>query len=364
MNGSGDVPAQQPEAEETTTPAAEVPEIRVDEAEDTQSDGDAIEANEDHDSNGASDAGSAVSGITVGFAHGTFFLMRRPVEYLLSFPPEEEFAANRPRALWKLALNATLRAVQGRTLNWGVLFARRKKRQQYIELLKRRQREPRRVQDVEEAQEWAQVIREIHPDDLHLWRCIVTYQLRRDVVHEYATRNKKVHHLTHNVQYRTVKWRVYRHPTFDIGRRMLKWADDQLQLSQARSTVKTTAGDTDPSGLHCVMCKTSITAPPYWCCLTCNEDTVVCYACKERTEREKEWLYLRGTFALNGTGPHNWSHTLASALLADLEMITAETDQEKAVTMEERIARVEAKLDASNFKLAALENLLRAVLAR
>ncbi|RPD72434.1 hypothetical protein L226DRAFT_154051 [Lentinus tigrinus ALCF2SS1-7] len=180
----GDVPAQQPEAEEIITPAAEVPEIRVDEADDAQPDGDAMNANEDHDDDGSSDAGSSFSGITVGFTHGTFFLMRRPVEYLLSCPPDEEFAANRPRALWKLALNATLRAVQGRTLNWGQLSARRKKRQQYIELLKRRHREPWRGQDVEEAQEWAQLIKEIHPDDLHLWRCIAMYQERRDVIQE------------------------------------------------------------------------------------------------------------------------------------------------------------------------------------
>ncbi|RPD72433.1 hypothetical protein L226DRAFT_154094 [Lentinus tigrinus ALCF2SS1-7] len=155
---------------------------------------------------------------------------------------------------------------------------------------------------------------------------------------------------------------------------MLQWAEDQLQLSQARSAVQTTTGDTaDSSGLHCVVCKTSITAPPYWCCLSCMEDSVVCYACNERIEREKEWLYLRGPFAPSGAGPHNWFHTLVSAPGA--EVITAETDQEKAVTVEERIARVEAKLDATNLKLdasnlkldarlAALEDLLRAVLAR
>ncbi|RPD69592.1 hypothetical protein L226DRAFT_268418 [Lentinus tigrinus ALCF2SS1-7] len=404
---ASDVSAQQPKAEETTTPAAEVPEIRVDEAEDAHSGED---ANEDHDDDGASDAGTAVSGMTVGYIHGTFFLTRRPVEYLISCPPDEEFAANRPRALWKLALNATLRAVQSRTLSWGLLSARRKQRQQYVELLKRRQRGPWRGQDVEDAQEWAQLIKGIHPGDLHLWRCIALYQLRRDVIHDtiycdacrkspitptrftcmncsedavdnsmdlciqcfsanrHVTRDKKVHHPTHNViQYRTMKWRVYRHPTFSVGRDMLKWAEDQLQLSQARSAVQTTVGDTaGSSGLHCVVCKTSITAPPYWCCLTCNEDSAVCYACNERMEREKEWLYLRGTFAPNGTGPHNWSHTLISA--PGPEVITAETDQEKAGTIEERIARVEAKLDASNLKLdarlAALEDLLRAVLAR
>ncbi|RPD68335.1 hypothetical protein L226DRAFT_346944 [Lentinus tigrinus ALCF2SS1-7] len=413
---SGDVPAQQPEvgetatsaegnatpAEENVNSAAEVPEIRADEAEDTHSSED---ANEDHDDDGASDTGTAVSGMTAGFTHGTFFLTRRPVEYLLSCPSDEEFTANRPRALWKLALNATLRAMQSRTLSWGRLSARRKQRQQYVEILlqKRRQPGPWRGQDVEEAQEWTQLIKGIHPDDLHLWRCIATYQLRRDVIHdivcdacgEYpitprftcmncsedeayhtfdlcikcfsanrqATRDNKVHSPTHNVvQYRNAKWRVYLHPYFDRARRMLKWAEDQLQLFQARSAVQTAVGDANSSGLWCVMCKFSITAPPYWCCLTCIEDSVVCYVCNERMEREKEWLYLRGTSAPNDTSQHNWSHTLVSA--PGPEVITAETDQEKAMTVEERMARVEAKLDATNLKLAALEDLLRAVLAR
>ncbi len=42
-------------------------------------------------------------------------------------------------------------------------------------------------------------------------------------------------------------------------------------------------------------------------------------------------------------------------------MITADTDQEKALTVEERITRMEAKLDA---RLAALEDLLKTLLAR
>ena len=64
-----------------------------------------------------------------------------------------------------------------------MLSARRQKRQRYIELFKHRELEPWRVRDIEEAQKWAQLIKEIHPDDLHLWRCIAMYQLRRDVTH-------------------------------------------------------------------------------------------------------------------------------------------------------------------------------------
>ncbi|KAI0699900.1 hypothetical protein C8T65DRAFT_296564 [Cerioporus squamosus] len=398
VEASGDIPVQQPEVEDSgTTPGTRVPEIRVDEVEGTG------EGDEEECDDGASDTGTAVTGMTVGFVHGTFFLKRRPVEYLLSCPPDEEFAENRPRALWKLALNATLRAIQSRTVNWKLLSVRRKQRLRYIELLKHRQ-ESWRARDVEEAQEWAQLIKEIHPDDLHLWRCIAMYQMRRDVIHDgvscdacgesplspsrylcvdcsqdevdhsidlctrcftahrHATGKTKVHHPSHNmIQFRAVKWRVYRHPTIAVARQMLTWAEDQLKLSEARSAVQTTTDGTgsSSSGLHCGVCRSSITAPPYWCCLTCIEDTAICYACNERAEREKEWLFQRRPNPNPDEGGHNWAHTLVSA--PGPEVIDAETDQEKVLSVEERITRVEAKLDA---RLAALEDLLKTLLAR
>ncbi|RDX50313.1 hypothetical protein OH76DRAFT_469701 [Lentinus brumalis] len=80
--------------------------------------------------------------------------------------------------------------------------------------------------------------------------------------------------------------------------------------------------------------------------------TVICYACNERMEREKEWLFLRRSNATQGEGEHDWSHTLVSA--PGPEVITADRDQEMALVVDEGIARLEAKLDA---RLAALEDL-------
>lgn len=87
--------------------------------------------------------------------------------------------------------------------------------------------------------------------------------------------------------------------------------------------------------------------------------SIVCYPCNERVEREKPWLFQRGSFVAlkHGGGQHNWSHILVSA--PSPEVMTMEKDQEKAITVEERIARVEAKLDA---RLAALEDLLKTLL--
>ncbi len=186
VDDSVDGPARQTEGEDSVTgPGAGMPEIRVDElAEDSgEADDQDYDDDDDESDDGASDTGTADTGITAGFMHGTFFLKRRPVEYLLSCPSNEEFAENRPRALWKLALNATLRVVQSKSLNWGLISARRKQRLRYIELLKHRQ-ESWGSYDVGEAQEWAQLIKEIHPKDLHLWRCIALYQMRRDIEHE------------------------------------------------------------------------------------------------------------------------------------------------------------------------------------
>ena len=86
---------------------------------------------------------------------------------------------------------------------------------------------------------------------------------------KHATRRQKVHHPAHNmIQFRAVKWRVYMNPTIDTAKQMLTWAENELNQSAVLSTVQTT---TDNSiGLHCVVCRTSITAPPYWCCLTCT----------------------------------------------------------------------------------------------
>ncbi|RDX50314.1 hypothetical protein OH76DRAFT_469327 [Lentinus brumalis] len=175
---SVDVPARHTEGEDSVTgPGEGEPEIHVDELVEGSR-----EVDDQVNNDGASDTGTAVTGMSAGFVHGTFFLKRRPVEYLLSFPSDEEFAENRPRALWKLALNATLRVVQSKIVNWGFISARRKQRLRYIELLKNRE-ESWGSHDVEEAQEWVQLIKEIHPDDLRLWRCIALYQRRRDVIH-------------------------------------------------------------------------------------------------------------------------------------------------------------------------------------
>ena len=111
---------------------------------------------------------------------GSFCLQRRPLEYFLACPSSHEFEQNRPLALWKLALNFAIRVVRSRTLNWRALSERRRRRQRYIELVTLQERYGR--MDPARAQEWAQLIKCIHPSDLHLWQCVVTFQIRRSPV--------------------------------------------------------------------------------------------------------------------------------------------------------------------------------------
>ena len=130
-------------------------------------------------SDGEDDDGSTESAASV-VVGGTFFLKRRPLEYLIACPPDEEFAENRPLALWRLAINYTIRVVRSRTLSWRGLMERRRQRRRYIELVRFKQRFR---MDSTRAREWAELVRGIHPDDLHLWHCIAMFQERRDPLH-------------------------------------------------------------------------------------------------------------------------------------------------------------------------------------
>ena len=141
---------------------------------DDSEDGDEEDGSEDSEG----EAGSTARVSTV--IGGTFFLKRRPLEYLLACPSDEEFAQNRPRALWKLALNYTLRVVRSRTLSWSGLLERRRQRRRYIELIEFRHRFR---MDAATAREWGELVKSIHPDDLHLWHCIAMFQDRRDPIH-------------------------------------------------------------------------------------------------------------------------------------------------------------------------------------
>ncbi|KAK7040772.1 hypothetical protein VNI00_009678 [Paramarasmius palmivorus] len=109
----------------------------------------------------------------------TFFLKHRPIEYLLSCPAQEEFIQNRPKALWKLALNASVRTVREKKLSWDVIAARRHQRQRYIEMAKTLEKFGRIHPD--NTNEWHELLKTAHPNDIALWRTIMLFQIRREI---------------------------------------------------------------------------------------------------------------------------------------------------------------------------------------
>jgi hypothetical protein len=112
---------------------------------------------------------------------GTFLLKRRAVDYFLYRPSDEEFRANRVRALWHMAMNAILQSVQARHLQWKIIMDRRDRRRRYIELIA--QKEEHGHFSDEEVDEWQSLIRTIRPEDLQYWGSVAYFTMRRQIFH-------------------------------------------------------------------------------------------------------------------------------------------------------------------------------------
>ena len=260
---------------------------------------------------------------------GRFIFKRCPVEYWLRVPSEEE---NRPRALWKYVRNVIVgrkhlswesldarrserqryikllkRGLDGHggfynaneAEEWGQLSSRTHPRDLYLwrciaKYQMRRDMMHKSVSLVYEVIVVADSINSyacdvcgeyplastrltcidcsdnevIYTVDLCL-RCFTEKKhVRRD-------RDGKVHRPTHNVvQYRMVEWRWYRHTIFDYAKWLLARAAYQLKSPAPLTAMQTAAGDLGESsglsGPQCTICKSSITAPPYWICLDCE----------------------------------------------------------------------------------------------
>ena len=138
---------------------------------------------------GVSEAGSALSSTKTDAAEalnrGTFSLVRRPVDYFLYRPSDAEFQESRPKALWKMVRNAARHWYRSHHLIWDVLRERRDQRNRYTTLRMKRENQGS-LYSSDEAAEWATIIQQTRPDDLHLWGAIAHYKIYRTIYYTYV----------------------------------------------------------------------------------------------------------------------------------------------------------------------------------
>ena len=98
-----------------------------------------------------------------------------------------------------------------------------------------------------------------------------------------------------------------------------------------------------------------------------TEPTFVCYECNRRGEKEKPWLVRWCAPNADYHTTHDWSHTLISVPDPDAHGEVDEEEEESTAVVEERLARVEEKLDKQSAdltaRLATLEKLLERLLS-
>jgi hypothetical protein len=271
------------------------------------------------DTDGISEAGYSVSTIRTDATEvlvpgGNFTLVHRPVDYFLYRPSDADFQESRPKALWQMVRNAARYWYRSRHLTWDTLRQRRDQRNEFIELLSRRNVAGRLYDD--EAAEWANITQQNHPNDLLLWRTIMCFKQSRMVHHLYVdlipylrsprgranagfrvscdncgntitdTRlvcsdcteggwsnsidlcancwssdcsresDHKRHVSTHTlIQFRRLVSRMEHYDCFEYAKQSIK-----------ASIAKQSEG----SELSCAICKTAIPEKPYWCCLGCD----------------------------------------------------------------------------------------------
>jgi hypothetical protein len=137
---------------------------------------------------GVSELGSALTSVITDASgtwrpYGTFILYRRPVEYGLCRPSDEEFRESKPRALWKMVRNAAKYWFQKRHLTWEGIRERRDKRQMYLKLWEMRSEFDGTFADPADALKWGELVSTVHPSDLHQWQNLGQFRSRRDPVH-------------------------------------------------------------------------------------------------------------------------------------------------------------------------------------
>jgi hypothetical protein len=130
------------------------------------------------------DAKFEAPGTSPALEVGTFFLERKPIPAHYLRPSDTAFLANRPRALWTWAFHfvRSLGKSQSGAWSWDAMRNRRDRRRRYIALVEV-QRTQWRLNPTQQ-QEFTELVKTIHPDDLQFWHALALFQRRRRIVHK------------------------------------------------------------------------------------------------------------------------------------------------------------------------------------
>lgn len=276
---------------------------------------------------------------------GTFKVQRRSLAYMRFHPSNKAFQKNKPRALWKFALDSTLHEMSnGRLrLRWPALKTRRDQRQKFISL--HMEWEDNGLDD-EEAEEYNELRKSFLSADLRYYLSLAKLVRGREVVHAgsgWTITCDNCSKLMKMTRYICIDCWEPQHGadsvdlctdcvdkeftvTRDNGAQQLKHilthsllqVRRPLQMRQsyaAREKARNAENiarekEREGSALHCVMCRGKVERP-YWSCgdcyrtsctpithakrlmFPCMAETFICMSCNKETERTRPWVFER-----------------------------------------------------------------------
>ncbi|KAA1470668.1 hypothetical protein DENSPDRAFT_798038 [Dentipellis sp. KUC8613] len=327
---------------------------------------------------------------------GGFFLLKKPLVYVVCRPADAEFEANKPRALWKFAMNAATRIARRKVFTWSAVRERRDMRRRFLELHLRSDEFRGLEQDEYEELEHLNFVTD--PEDLGYWSAVLRFIRPRQIVHNNICDNcgavpikttkmtclqcslgdtadfcvdcydqsvridkntVKTHHTSAHavLQLRSTTPSRYSYSLLDKARYILSVAQSRLRSSGGEGS-KT---PTTPSRLRsarlpvecrCMECSKSVSAP-FWCCLTCDDPheegvpAVVCMDCNSRIEKEEPWLFER---VVSPPEVHNWAHSLV--------LVHSPQDEALEFSTEERLQSLEDTLQSLGLRIEGVESMI------
>jgi len=142
-------------------------------------------------------------------------------------------------------------------------------------------------------------------------------------------------------------------------------------------TAQTESDDTDSSSSSCVMCKTAITRPFFYC-MECEDETFLCKECNYKVEKRQPWLFEHKPHSdPERPCPHEWAHILVlvpaphdepTELIPTISDLSSRLDDVKSemathLTENSRIQdRLESRMGEITARMLGLESLLRRLL--